>query len=136
MTTTEPEKPVEKKRILIIDDSIVSIRTFTNILSPHYKVFISKSGEDGLNLLFSKNINPDLILLDYEMPEMDGPQTLEVIRAHDETKNIPVLFLTGVTDSEWIKRAISYSPDGYILKSVAPQELLKRIEGTLKSKKC
>ena len=56
---------------------------------------------------------PDLILLDYEMPVCDGRQTLEMIRADEELKDIPVIFLTGVNDREHIESVLSLKPAGY-----------------------
>ena len=113
------------KSILIVDDSVISLRTFMNILSPQYRVSVVKSGVEALKYLETEL--PDLILLDYEMPVMDGAKTLHQIRTNERTKDVPVFFLTGVTDSEWITVALSQKPNGYILKSTPADEIEERI---------
>ena len=70
----------------------------------------------------------DLILLDYGMPVVDGPQILEMLRSDTLTANIPVVFLTGIGTKESITRAMSLKPQGYILKTASKEELLKSLE--------
>lgn len=71
----------------------------------------------------------DLILLDYEMPVTDGPQVLEMLRSDDETKSIPVIFLTGKDDKESVMSVLALKPEGYILKTSGKEE----IENTLRT---
>ena len=75
---------------------------------------------------------PDLILLDYEMPGLDGKETLEKIRADENMKNIPVIFLTGVADRQNIANVLHLNPMGYILKPPSQDKLFEAIEGALK----
>ena len=65
----------------------------------------------------------DLILLDYEMPEVDGPQVLAMLRNDQELANIPVVFLTGINNPESIEKLLSLNPAGYILKSTTSEDL-------------
>ena len=68
------------------------------------------------------------------MPYMDGPETMKNIRDEERFKNIPIIFLTGVNDSEMIKKALSYEPDGYLLKSSGKDALIMKIDEVLGKK--
>lgn len=70
---------MKENHILIIDDDLMLLKTAEEILSDQYNVSVAKSGIQALNLL-NKNIIPDLILLDIDMPQMDGYETLEEIK--------------------------------------------------------
>lgn len=115
----------EKRQILIVDDDPVILRSMVNILRNHYRTLVAKSGTAAISLLGTQK--PDLILLDYMMPVCDGLQTLQMIRSEENTKDIPIFFLTGVRDTENVKNAMALKPEGYILKSTEPDEILKRI---------
>ena len=73
---------MRENHILIIDDDLMLLKTAEEILSDQYNVSVAKSGIQALNLL-NKNIIPDLILLDIDMPQMDGYETLEEIKSQD-----------------------------------------------------
>ena len=73
----------------------------------------------------------DLILLDYEMPVVDGPQVLQMLRQEEETAHIPVLFLTGNGSREAVSRVMELKPDGYILKSTTRGDLLVNLHKKL-----
>lgn len=108
------------------------LRALISILKESYKTTVAKSGTSAISLLGTQK--PDLILLDYMMPVCDGIQTLQMIRSEEKTKDIPVFFLTGVSDTESVKSAMSLKPEGYILKSMQPKEILKRIDGFFEKK--
>ena len=69
----------------------------------------------------------DLILLDYEMPVTSGPQVLEMLRSDDETRSIPVIFLTGRSDKESVMSVLALKPEGYLLKNIEKEELLEKL---------
>ena len=71
---------------------------------------------------------PDLILLDYEMPICDGRQVLEMIRAESDFSDIPVIFLTGKNDKESVMKVTALKPEGYLLKTMPPQEIIQYID--------
>ena len=75
---------------------------------------------------------PDLILLDYEMPVCDGKQVLEMIRSEETLADVPVIFLTGRTDSETVKKLIALKPDGYLVKNLKPAEIKRKIDSFFK----
>jgi CheY-like chemotaxis protein len=130
---SEEESDRRRKVILVVDDSAVFLRTMSNLLSIRYTVAVAKSGAAAITYL--STTVPDLILLDYEMPVCSGPQTLKMIRAEESSKNIPVFFLTGISDDEQVRSAMMLKPEGYILKSCAPEELLQRIAAFFTKKK-
>ncbi len=112
-----------KKKVLIVDDDPLYGMMVSNWLKYDYTVSMVTDGMETISFLTNNTV--DLILLDYEMPVVDGPKLLQMLRTHPETENIPVMFLTGVRDRESIQRVISLKPEGYILKSAARDEILK-----------
>ena len=70
----------------------------------------------------------DLILLDYEMPEENGPAVLEKIRKSEDLKNIPVVFLTGISERDKIKQVLSLKIQGYLLKPIEHDKLIQTIQ--------
>ena len=90
------------KKILVVDDNSVSLSLAKSMLSDMYSVFAVLSGEQALRFLEKKDC--DLILLDLNMPEMSGYETLREIRGNDSTKDIPIIFLTADSDPETEKK--------------------------------
>ena len=129
--TQNPPKSIEElnqaspKKILIVDDNPMTLRVIRNQLIDNYVVGCANSGE--LALKYLSGVNPDLILLDYEMPGMDGAQVLEIVRNSPKTAKIPVVFLTGINDAARIKRVLDLKPQGYLLKPIEKADLLQSI---------
>ena len=122
-----------QKIILLVDDDAVMIRTLRDGLSTSYKVLPANSGANALKIL--SRTRPDLILLDYEMPEMNGTQVLETLRNNHDTANIPVMFLTAKSDSGSIAKIESLNPDGHMLKTLPLREIKAIIQKFFDSKK-
>lgn len=120
---------LKQKHILVIDDSAVMLRSIKAILGQEYKISLATSGEQGLRFLSQRK--PDLILLDYEMPGWDGKKTFEEIKKDETGKDIPVVFLTGVSDKEHIYAVLQLKPAGYILKPLERINLLNTIADVL-----
>jgi len=85
------------KKILVIDDEKINIMALAHFLSPQYEILIAKNGDLGLKA--AEKHKPDLILLDIIMPEMDGYEVLKKLKESDETKNIPVIFISGIANT-------------------------------------
>lgn len=115
-----------KKHILVVDDNAMMLKVIKEHLHEKYDVATAVSGKVALKFLERKRT--DLILLDYDMPQENGPAVLEKLRASEATRNIPVIFLTGVTDRKKIKQALILKPQGYLLKPVERDKLLEEIE--------
>lgn len=114
-----------KKSILVVDDDPSYLNLVREWLKDTYKVSIVTSGMQAIKWL-GKN-NADLILLDYEMPVTSGPQVLEMLRSDDDTKSVPVIFLTGKSDKDSVMSVVALKPDGYFLKNVSKDELLEKL---------
>ena len=119
-----------KKKVLVVDDDAAILRSVKGMLDANYQVSIATSGMKAMTSI-GRN-RPDLILLDYEMPVCDGRQTLEMIRADDELAEIPVIFLTGISDREHVEAVLQLRPTGYILKPAVKEKLIEAIEKGMK----
>lgn len=117
-------------RILIIDDSGIMLRILKLQLSEFYTVDIAVSGPLALKKM--QTVMPDLILLDYEMPEMNGEDTFYEIKKLPGGDSVPIIFLSGVDDVITVEKIMSLKPEGYILKPPSTDKLLQLIEKTLK----
>ena len=120
----QPEAP-DRHRILVIDDATIIHKTIKGYLDSRYEVATAISGKIALRFLNAKEVS--LILLDYEMPEMNGPAVLEELRKDPYLATIPVVFLTGINDVEKIKNALALKPQGYLLKPVDKEALIAKI---------
>ena len=115
----------DKKHILVVDDDVKILRLISAYLNDEYKVAVVNSGAAAIAYIGKKK--PDLILLDYLMPVCDGKQTLEMIRDLKDMQDIPVIFLTGVSDKEVVTECLKLNPQGYILKPVSKEKLLDKL---------
>ncbi len=122
-----------QKHILVVDDSGAFLRLMKNLLEPRYKVSMVNSGMNAITFL-AKN-QPDLILLDYEMPVCSGPQALSMIRNEPTTSSLPVMFLTAKGDRESVQKVLSLKPNGYILKNLTKSEIIQAIDNFFEGNK-
>lgn len=123
----------KSKHILLVDDDLTFLKMMKGWLSPKYRVTAVRSGMQAITYI--ANHTPDLILLDYSMPVLEGSKILELIRSEQESKNIPVIFLTGRADSESVTKVMSLKPDGYLLKSMGKTQILDAIDNWFLTKK-
>ena len=115
-----------KKKILVVDDSGTMLRNVKGWLEESYQVTLANSGAMAIKYLATNR--PDLVLLDYEMPIVDGKQVLEMIRSENEFSDIPVIFLTNKGDKETILNVMALKPQGYLLKTMEPEMIVKSID--------
>jgi DNA-binding NtrC family response regulator len=120
---------ISKKSILLVDDSNIQLRALNELLKTKYEVRMATSGMQALTLIGKKK--PDMIFLDYEMPICDGRMTFKMIKELDEAKDIPVVFLTGVSDKEHIEAVLELKPAGYLLKPANADRIYNIIEKVL-----
>ncbi len=117
---------ITRKYILAVDDNAEQLMQIKEHLKEFYEVTLVGSGKDALKFLKKRKV--DLILLDYMMPEMDGPEVITQIREDPELAKIPVMFLTGVKDkSKVIKTLVELKPQGYIVKPSKKSALVAKI---------
>lgn len=115
-----------KKSILVVDDDPQYLAMIREWLKESYKVSMANSGLRAIKWLGKNKV--DLILLDHEMPVTSGPQVLEMLRSDNETKHIPVMFLTGKSDKESVMSVVALRPEGYFLKGIQKAELLEKLQ--------
>lgn len=113
------------KRVLVVDDDQNMLQLLYAFLRDSYEVVMADSGKAALDCLRTQKA--DLMLLDYLMPEMNGKETLEKIREDEKLRDLPVFFLTGVSDSAKISECLKLDPIGYILKPIGKFSLLAKI---------
>ncbi len=128
--TAQEEK--RRKHILIVDDDSSVLKLIKGYLSEKYDVATAISGKVAMKFLETRRT--DLVLLDYEMPGENGPAVLGKIRSDEHIKNLPVVFLTGVTDREKIQEVLAMKPQGYLLKPIDAERLFASIDGILTGK--
>ncbi|MCR4605364.1 MAG: response regulator [Eubacterium sp.] len=115
-----------KKKILIVDDDAYFAGVLRDWLKDQYQVAVVTDGTKAISHLLKRPM--DLVLLDYQMPVASGAQVFEMMKADAGTRKIPVIFLTGVDDTESVKHVISLKPEGYLLKSISKEQLLERLQ--------
>jgi CheY-like chemotaxis protein len=116
----------EKKLIILVDDNPANLRIGKNVLSEKYIVLTAPSATKLFFLL--KSNPPDLILLDVDMPYTDGYAAIQTLKAMADTKDIPVIFLTGMSDPESEEKGRLLGAVDYVTKPFDPSALLSCIE--------
>ncbi len=117
---------VGQKNIFLVDDNVTNLTIGKNALIGKYNVFTIPSGEKLLKLL--EKIVPDLILLDVEMPGINGYEACKIIKSTEGLEQVPIIFLTAKTDTASELEGLSLGAIDYITKPFSPPLLLKRIE--------
>lgn len=122
-----------KKRIMVVDDDKITRRTCEFILNKHdYEVVTADSGKRCLEYLREpSNPRVDCILLDIEMPLLNGFNTLSSIRQSERLKDIPVMFLTASATQETVREAIRLGVTSYLKKPFLPNELTDKLAALL-----
>ncbi len=125
------------QKILIIDDQIDNITTIKAVIDqniPNTLILSALSGKEGIEI--SKTEQPDTILLDIMMPEMDGYETCKILKELNETKHIPITILTAIkTDTKSRIKALEIGADSFISKPIDPIELSAQVKVMLRIKK-
>ncbi len=118
-----------RRHILVVDDDRSILKMIKSALEQEYDVTTVLNGRMAEKFLNTKKT--DLILLDYEMPLLTGPEVLQRLRKNKETENIPVVFMTGVASRNKIKEVMMLGPQGYLLKPVDMEKLFATLKKIL-----
>ena len=119
-----------KNSVLVVDDEGSNILALTHILSPDYTVYAAKNGENAIEA--AKKYLPDVILLDIIMPEMDGYTVLAALKDSDTMGNIPVIFITGLSNAADEEKGLSLGAADYISKPFSPAIVKLRVLNQIK----
>ena len=124
-----------KTRILVVDDDPTIREMYKERLEiSKYEVITATNGQEGL----SKAVDylPHAILLDIMMPQVNGFNTLDILKTTTETKNIPVIILTALSKDDHKKRGLDSGADDYIVKSeTMPKDVIAKVEAVIRRKK-
>jgi len=119
---------MENKTILIVDDTVTNLDILIELLD-QYDVIDATNGKDAIEIANEEKI--DLILLDIMMPEMDGYEVCKELQTNQNTKHIPIIFITAKTDENSIEKAYDIGGSDYVTKPFKPRELLSRVKKEL-----
>jgi len=124
---------LSKQKILIVDDVPANIRILWEIIKDDYEVSVTTTGAEAVEIARAES-PPDLILLDIMMPEMDGYEVCRVLKADDNTRNIPIIFITAMTKEEDETKGLELGAVDYITKPFRPAIVKARIRVHLEVK--
>ena len=116
--------------VLIVDDESSNIMVLTHILSPDYTVYAAKNGPNAITL--AEKYLPDVILLDVIMPEMDGYEVIFTLKHSEKTQDIPVVFITGLSNIEDEEKGLEMGAADYISKPFSPAIVKLRVNNQIK----
>ena len=123
-----------KKRIVAVDDSNVVLKMIKNVLDKEYELHPFLTGKRALEYMVQKDKIPDLIILDIEMPEMNGYEVLERIKKMDHLEGVPVIFLTANNQKKQVIKAVTGGVKDYVVKPIDKDVLTKKIFWLLQDK--
>lgn len=132
IVTDDEFEQQRRKCILIVDDDPTFIQMIREWLKDHYRVGMANSGTQAVAWLATNKA--DLILLDYDMPVLDGPKVMEMLRSESFSSSTPVMFLTGKNDRDSVTSVISLKPADYLLKSISKDKLLATLDHFFKTR--
>ena len=119
----------ERKKIIAVDDNVENLTALKNTLKNNYDAYPCPSAPAMFDLL--EHIQPDLILLDVEMPEMNGYEAIKKLKSDDKTREIPVIFLTGMSDAQRETEGLKLGAVDFVHKPFETAILLERIKTNL-----
>ena len=124
---SKPESDKKSRHsILMCDDDMMFLKMVQEWLRDKYNITVVKTGV--MAVPFALNNDPELILLDFEMPGMNGPKVLEALREDKKTAQIPVVFLTGHSDRDSVMEVMKMRPQGYLLKSTKKEDIIASVD--------
>ena len=116
------------QKVLVVDDERFNINVLVDLLKPSYKMMAAKSGQQALKAAHSAN-PPDLILLDIMMPEMDGYEVCRQLKADENTRDIPIIFVTAMGDTSDETKGLDLGAVDYLtILQQLPENTLRLIE--------
>ncbi len=121
---------MDNNTIMVVDDQTLNLHLLKDVLK-EYTVILAKDGEQALKILKEENL-PDLILLDILMPGMSGFEIIKIVKDSDRTRDIPVIFITGLNSAEDEEEGLNLGAMDYIVKPFNPAIVRARVKNTLR----
>jgi sigma-B regulation protein RsbU (phosphoserine phosphatase) len=121
---------VEKQTVLVVDDTPANIKVLMETLKDDYRIVAAVNGQRALQLAAS-DPNPDIILLDVMMPEMDGYEVCAKLKADAKTRDIPIIFVTAMSDTQDETKGLELGAVDYITKPISPPVVSARVKNHL-----
>ncbi|MEO5333210.1 MAG: response regulator [Magnetococcus sp. YQC-5] len=118
-------KQMEQQTILIVDDQPLNIEILNEVLQDSYRIVFATNGLDALELVESQK--PDLLLLDVVMPGIDGYQVASRLKADPVTQQIPIIFITSMSDKKYETTGLQMGAVDYIIKPIDPDRVLDTV---------
>lgn len=115
----------EKRKIVAVDDSAIVLKTLEKVLGNRFELHSFSGGARALQFL--KGRTPDLIILDIDMPEIDGYEMLKRIKEMDHLKDVPVIFLTSNNDKKYVVKAVAGGAKDYCVKPIDEEILIEKV---------
>lgn len=122
---------LDKKKIVAVDDSGIVLKLLTKLLGEKYDLHAFSGGTRALQFLKDKDRTPDLIILDIDMPEINGYEMLKMIKEKEHLKEVPVIFLTSNNDRDHVVRAVAGGAKDYVVKPIDEEILLDKVRAAL-----
>lgn len=119
----------EKRKIVAVDDSGIILKMLTKVLGEKYDLHAFSGGKRALQFL--KDRTPDLIILDIDMPEINGYEMLKMIKEREHLQNVPVIFLTSNGDKSHVIKAVAGGAKDYVVKPIDEEILLEKVHAAL-----
>ncbi len=124
---------LQKETVLIVDDTPENLAVLSDMLSEYgYRVLVATDGISALEQI--THLQPDIILLDVIMPGIDGFETCQRLKGNNTTKDIPIIFMTGLSELDNLLKGFKQGAVDYIVKPIRPAEVLARIDAQLSQK--
>ncbi|MDR0326615.1 MAG: diguanylate cyclase [Oscillospiraceae bacterium] len=120
---------LEKNSILIVDDEKLNLKVLLNILHTDYTIYTAKDGPTAIEM--ARENKPDLILLDIIMPEMTGYEVLTILKNGEDTRRVPVIFITGLDSKEEEEKGLAMEAADYIGKPFSPAIVKLRVRNQI-----
>ena len=121
---------MKKNSVLVVDDEKSNIMALSHILSPNYTVYTAKNGQSAI--IAAEKYLPDVILLDIIMPDIDGYTVIAALKSSEKTQNIPVIFITGLSNSDDEEKGLSLGAADYIGKPFSAAIVKLRVQNQIK----
>ena len=120
----------QKNSVLIVDDEVQSISLLSDILRHQYTIYATKNSREAFSV--ARKFNPDVILLDIIMPDMDGYDVIAELKGSEDTKDIPVIFVSGLGDAPSEEKGLLAGAADYITKPFSPVIVKLRVENQMR----